>query len=164
MLILASDRHNRILKSYMNRLEVILGSLALVSLSADLLGAPVGGAMLVATFSALAIFYYYFAFPIFNQFPLKMAIVKGGETENIEVNRMLARFFGFTIAMVIIGLLFKLMQWPNASAILLIGVVGLAASVLLVFVLFKKSNSKPLLIVLKRLAIFDIVGIVFLTA
>ncbi len=150
----------------MNRTEIMLGSLALLSLSADLLGAPIGAQMLVVSFSTLAIFYYFFAYPIFNQLPLKMALVKGGGAEHMEINRTAARLFGAATAFVIIGFLFKLLEWPNAGEILIVSTIGLTLAIIVMFVWIKKSKSESsiLQLTIKRLAIFDIVGIVFLTA
>lgn len=98
--------------------------LALLLLTFNIPGSTI---LWVASLSALAFLYYFFGIALFNQIPLQK-ILKKESYKGISKRRIAASLaFGWTLAILSIGIMFKLLFLPGAMFQLFLGFsLGLA--------------------------------------
>jgi hypothetical protein len=109
----------------MKKIELIFLLNVLFAIVAVLVNYPMAGQFLVVSVGILSVFYMYLGFTIFCDIPLSKMFKK--ETyADINKNRIVGAFaLGMGISASLIGLLFKVLMWPNSQTQLQIGLVGL---------------------------------------
>ncbi|NPA34146.1 MAG: hypothetical protein GXO48_04355 [Chlorobi bacterium] len=147
----------------MKKVELILAIVAIVSVVLKVYS--VEWAFMLALFSltTLAMLYFYSGvyYPA-GVWKLKSVFSSNGSENVDKFQKLVSLIAGISIALTILGVLFKIMNWPQATVQLQMGIIGTALSTLLV--LFKYAKSKPeyFLSVIKRTAIYGSLGILVL--
>lgn len=114
------------------------------------------GVLLTVILSATAMFYVYFSEGLFRnlsfQESLRERAVRGRKMS-------IARFSGFPVAVVCLGILFKLQFWPGYENQLLFGVAGVV--LVGVFAIWKYDSAQEVGFrgLFMRLAVFALLGI-----
>lgn len=138
----------------MKKIELIFILTVLFAIIAVVINYPMAGQLLVASVGILSVFYMYLGFTIFCDISFRM-IFKKESYAAINKTRIVGAFaLGMTISASLIGLLFKVMMWPNAQIELYIGLAGLiiASGVSIWRYAIKKSDFYTR--IFKRLAIY----------
>lgn len=124
----------------MNKLEKILGFIALAALILKLIPLPGSATFLILSLSLLSIIYYLFGFAFFNQIQFKKIFNKDSYKELSNLRIIGAIAVGIVLAIICIGLLFKLQRWPGARINLFMGLI--LSLIVLIIALIKYSKSK----------------------
>lgn len=96
------------------KLEKFLVPIAILALISKLMHYPGSGILLIFSFFALAFFYIYASLS-FQVFP----------KQESDSKYALLLATGYTFATILIGILFKLMYWPNSNMLLLLGSISI---------------------------------------
>lgn len=146
----------------MKRTERIIGIIAFVSIILNLNLVPLGSTLSVISLSCLSVFYMYLGSAIFCGVPLQKVFIKesyaGYSNRRKSVNVMI----GMIISATLVGILFKLQGWPNASFLLQIGSGGLLISALIYFIKVRDKNPAIYSNVINRIAIVAMFAFIFM--
>ena len=140
-------------KKKKNILEIIFSGIFIFGLLLFFLTYPGGHLAIIIGLLLLSILYSFFSFAILNGIPLRK-IFKKESYQDIKALRIIGTILvGFCLSNGIFGILFKLMSWPGATFMLMIGSFGLLLSGIII--LIKQMNQKSSLnsIILIRVAI-----------
>ena len=124
----------------MKKLEKTLVVLIVMSFIMRLLVLPFGTTLFVLSTGSLAIIYAYLGFALFNGVAFTKILKKGSFKGVGAWGILLAIFAGLVLAVTVIGIEFRLMQWPNSKGLLGGGLIGLL--LVLIFALIARSNGK----------------------
>lgn len=125
----------------MHKAEKTLLLLCLLALVLKVFNVLLSDIIWVISLSALATFYYIFGLAIFNKFPLRK-ILKKESYKGISKRRIAASLaFGWVLAILSIGILFKLLFLPGAMFQMFVG-FSLALSGLLITSFFYHESKK----------------------
>lgn len=109
----------------MKKIELILGLTTLIAAVLNLFDYPMSTQLLIVSIGNLSLFYMYLSIPLFNEIPVRRMFSRASY-EGISKGRFIGSLaVGLTFSAALIGLLFKLMIWPNAILELLLALVGL---------------------------------------
>lgn len=115
--------------------ERILIGIGLFGIALKLLHWPGGNIALILSISLLTIFYFIASYFLYN--PTRVLIVDGNSYKTTSSKRvLLAVVTGMSMPVALIGILFRLMHWPGASVMLLIGCLTIAPIAILSLVFF----------------------------
>jgi len=104
--------------------ERILIGLGILGILLRMLHWPGGNIALVLSLSLLAIFYFAGSYFLFN--PTKVTTVDGIDYKQASAPRVtMAILTGMSLPVAVIGILFKVMYWPGAAVMLLVGAITL---------------------------------------
>lgn len=122
---------------------------------------PGAGLLAILFGSLLSMLYFYFGFAFFNNIPLSSIFKKSSYTA-VSTTRIVGGIaVGFVLSTATIGILFKLMSWPGADFIVLIGL----ASMIVVFAIaiFKNIRNKSSYYhkIFLRLGVWGIIATLF---
>lgn len=138
----------------MKKIELVLGFSALISAILNLFDYPMSAQLLIVSIGNLSIFYMYLGIPLLNNIPFRK-IFQRASYEGISKLRFIgALALGLTLSASLLGLLFKLMLWPNANLELVIGFSGLCIALGVAIWRYLKNNDSFYMGVFKRIAIF----------
>jgi len=144
----------------MKKAEIILVGLAIISIILRLMHLVGANIVTVLSFTFLACLYFYFGFAIFNDIRLR-DIFKKASYQDISALRIIGAIVtGIAISMAIVGMEFRIMRWPGASIMLMVG--GLVLCLLTVMALIRYFSAKApfYLNILKRLVPYTILAVV----
>jgi hypothetical protein len=120
--------------------EKILAILALIAVILMFLFIPGGSVLWVFSITFLACIYCQFGFALFNQIGFRK-IFKSQSYKGISTWRIVGAIgAGIALSIALLGILFKLQQWPGAQINLMVGVFG--SFVLLIIVSIKYFETK----------------------
>jgi hypothetical protein len=109
----------------MKKFELIFILTVLGAIIAVLVNYPMASQILVVSLSLLSIFYMYIGFAVFLDIPFRELFGKN-RFGQINKQRIVGAFaLGIALSASLIGVLFKILIWPNATIQLLIGLSGL---------------------------------------
>lgn len=114
----------------MMKLEKFLVPIAILALISKLMHYPGSGLLLIISFLSLAAFYFY-ASLTYQLFPK--------QDPNSKYGLLLAT--GYTLATILIGILFKLMFWPSSNMLLMIGSISICIQL---YLIISYRSSMPL--------------------
>lgn len=121
--------------------EFILAGIAFIGLLMNLLLFPGGGAILTVFLSMLSMFYLSLSFLIFNP-----EIISKQPADQVRSKAKPLRIIGSVgtgigLSIALVGILFKMMHWPGAAAMLLVGgvVTGIVAVIVIIRIMTTKS-------------------------
>jgi hypothetical protein len=120
--------------------EKILAVLILAALILKFLLIPFGGILIVLSLSTLSIIYYPLGFAFFNGIRLRHVFKKEAYKETNAKKIIGAIATGICLSTLIIGVLFKLQNWPGANSMLLIGLTFTLPLAIFVIVKFFIRN------------------------
>lgn len=149
----------------MKKQELTAGLIALIGIVFKILQLPFGSLLTIVGCSSLAMFYFIFGVAILNNIPFHNAF-RQDSYKGITTNKVLITILlGIGIAIIIAGILFKILLWPGANTILIIGLIITGLMTIVILNLYKKENKEPENTTnksntFKRIAIFGVVGIV----
>lgn len=144
----------------MKKIELVFGLSALIASILNLFDYPMSTQLLIVSIGNLSIFYMYLGIPLFNHIPFRKMFSRSSY-EGISKLRFIGSLaLGLSFSATLIGLLFKLMIWPNANIELLIGLSGLFIGLWVAIWRYQKRPSEFYLDIFKRIAIFIVLAIV----
>lgn len=109
----------------MKKFELIFLLTVIGAVLAVLINYPMATQILVVSISILSVFYMYIGFAVFLDIPFRELFGKN-RFGQISKQRIVGAFaLGIALSASLIGLLFKILIWPNATIQLLIGLSGL---------------------------------------
>ncbi|MFZ6052947.1 hypothetical protein [Halocola ammonii] len=132
----------------MKKLEKTLIVLIVMSFIMRVLVLPFGTTLFVFSSGSLALVYAYFGFALFNGVGFKEIFKKGSFKGVGAWLILLAIFAGLVLSVTVVGIEFRLMQWPNSKVLLGGGLIGL----LLVFVFALIARAKGNTPLFKRIS------------
>ena len=146
----------------MKKVEIILGTIAIIALLLNLLNIKGGGVLIVLSLSTISILYMYLSFALFNDIRLRN-IFKKESYKGISRMRIVgAVLTGLALSITIIGLLFKFQSWPNASINLGFGLFGLLIGLVVGLIKYKRTKSDYYTRIFKRIAIYGGLGLILM--
>ncbi len=137
----------------MKKIEKILGTLSLISLALILADIPSGAVFSILLISSLSVFYMYLTMPSTLGIPLKKVFKKASYKGLGPLRIIGLLLLGFSLAIVLIGILFKLQSWPGASPILGAGSLGLFIALIVGLIKYKAKMPLYFSEALKRILI-----------
>ena len=138
----------------MKKTEIVLIVLGFLGLIMRLLHLPGGSLFVLVPFIILALTYMYFGFALFNGIRFKI-ILKKDSYNNIKSTRIMGAIgTGLALNSSIFGIIFRFLNYPGASFLLLFGLV--CTSIITVISIRKKTKDTEgyYVNILKRIAIF----------
>jgi len=146
----------------MKKTEKILAAISIMGILLNLFLVPYGDTLSILSMSCLAVLYMYLSFALFNDIPLQKVLKRENHKDISKRTKIGTNLIGMILALITIGILFKLQDWPNASTLLNIGFCGLILSAIISFIKVRQSNPKLHYTLLTRLATFSIIGFIFI--
>jgi len=147
----------------MKRTEIIFAILLIIGLAFKFLLIPFGGTITTLSAMSLSIFYYAFGFAYFNQIKLKTIFKKDSYNE-ISILRIIGSVAtGFTLSSLLIGILFKLQNWPLANNSLIAGLFSSVPILIIVVIKFIRNRTQFYKRILLRILIFGVAGLLFIS-
>ena len=142
--------------------EKIVGLLGLLALILKFNHLPGGSVLLVLSLGTLATFYIYLSFALFNNLKLKDLFKK--ETYlGISKYRIIGSVItGFSLSILLVGILFSIQHWPGAIFNLTSGLVVAFIIFLVALLKYLKNNTYFYKHILLRLSIFGGIGLTLL--
>lgn len=126
----------------LKKIEIYLAIVSVAAFTLNLFLIPGSSILLTLSLSALSVMYLYFSFALLNNVSL-VAVFKQKALNKISIFKTLgAILVGGALSVALIGVLFKLMQWPNANFLFFATLPFILISGGVYFVLFKK-NKEP---------------------
>lgn len=145
----------------MKKVEKLLPILILSSIALQALNIQGSGVVLVIVLSLAAMLYAYLGFAIFNQIGLRQ-IFRKKSYESINAMRILGAItVGFTLSMILIGLLFKIMLWPGSGPMLIASTIPFMIIMIVSLIRYSRDQSSYYTFILKRLGIFGALALFF---
>lgn len=121
--------------------EKILLALALIGITFSFIPFPGGSVLTVLSLSVLSLLYFYFSFALLHNIKFRN-IFKKSSYAGISTIRIVGSVAsGMVISTLTIGLLFELMMWPGASAMMIIGVVPALIIIVISFIKYLSGKS-----------------------
>lgn len=146
----------------MKKAEIILGAIAIIALTINLLDVPGRGVMTVLALSTVSTLYMYLSFALFNDIRLRK-IFKKDSYKGINAMRIVGAILtGFALSMTTIGLLFKFQSWPGASFNLGLGLFGLLIALVVGLIKYLKTKSDYYTKIFKRIAVYGGLGLILM--
>ncbi|MFN6944279.1 MAG: hypothetical protein ACK4ND_04990 [Cytophagaceae bacterium] len=146
----------------MKQAELILGALVLGAIAMSLLLLPLAGVILVLCLSSLSMMYMALSFALLNGIRLRK-MFDSDSYKSISTPRIIgAVLTGFALSITAVGIMFKLLSWPGASANLSVGIAGLFIALVVGLVRFLNKRSPFYINLFKRIAVFGGLGLLLL--
>ncbi|PZR19316.1 MAG: hypothetical protein DI539_14440 [Flavobacterium psychrophilum] len=120
--------------------ERILLLFAVIGIILSLIPIPGGNMLTILALGLLAMLYFYFGFAFFNGIRTRDMFKKSSYAGIKGVRIPGAIFTGMLLSVAVVGILFKVMMWPGASFMLLVGIVPFF--VLTLTTILKYSGNK----------------------
>ena len=145
----------------MRKSEIIISSIVLIALVMKLLMMAGADFVLLFSLTTLSAYYFLFGLPITLGVPVKMAL-RGGSYKGISALALIGGFaMGWSLASILIGILFKLLFLPGATFMLFVGLLLSFVNLLVVLVKYIRSADAYLQKAIARLAIIGSLGLFF---
>lgn len=143
----------------MKRTELILGLIALAAVILKLFTVTGSGILLVLSFTALAILYY-FSFLLLNDIRFRDIFKKKAYKHTTALRIIISVVVGFAFAYTLMGALFKMQFYPGANILLGLGLI--TTSLVLVFSAISYFQKRTAFYrgVLTRIAVIGGLGLV----
>jgi hypothetical protein len=143
----------------MQKAEIIIASISIVVLGLDLMPFQGASFMAIQALMILSMFYFALSFGLLNGIKLK-AIFKKESYRNIgSLGIVAAAGTGYFLATTIIGILFKFQNYPGATYILTVGLVGLLVFTIIAAIKYAKNKYKGFFRILIRVIIIGGFGL-----
>ncbi|PKG50276.1 GldL-related protein, partial [Olleya sp. 1-3] len=144
-------------RTRMNKIEKILGFGAIFLMILRLIiDYPYSALLITLSIFILSLIYLFFSFKLLNS-------NKKDSTEKTSSLRQTGIILtGITLSLVLIGILFKFLQWPYGSFNLMVGLLCLIPIIVISIFKFTKSNSEFYKNLLFRILIIGVIGTLLL--
>ena len=137
----------------MKKVELVLGIAGIISTMMLLFLIPFGGQLALISLGTLSMFYMFFGILVFNNISLKSLFFKEDLAKILSLNFIGTVGMSFAISSALIGILFKILRWPNANFMLAFGLFFMLNIFMIAFFRHHKSNSENYKIIFKRVII-----------
>lgn len=146
----------------MKKSEIIFASLAFIALILKLTHLPGANFLLVISLSCLGFLYFYLGLALFNNILLRK-IAKKDAYKDISALRLIGVIgAGIALSLTSISILFKLLNWPQASFQLQAGLIGLMLILIVGYVRYSKTKAAFYPSLFLRTAILGSLGVLLL--
>jgi len=123
---------------------------------------PYGNELIILSLFGLSCLYFYFGFALFNTISFRR-IFKKESYSNISALRIIGAIAaGFSISIVLLGVLFKIFRWPFGNQLLIIGVNFLNVVFIIGFVKIIKEQQPFYKRLMTRVVLYAVLGYLFL--
>ncbi len=146
----------------MKKSELLFGLLALLALALRFFALNGGAQLMIIALSALALLYFYLGFALLNHIPLRKVFRKESYRSVSRMRIIGATAAGIALSMVVIGILYKLLRWPGAYEMLLIGLMGLAFVFVVAGIRYLETRAAFYPSFFLRVAVFGGIGLLLL--
>ena len=143
----------------MKKSELLFGLMALLALALRFFALNGGPQLMIIALSGLALLYFYLGFALLNHIPFRKLFRKESYRAISGMRIFGAVAAGTALSQVVIGILFKLLRWPGAHEMLLIGLVGLSLVFVVAGIRYLQSRAAFYSSLFLRLAVFGCVGL-----
>ena len=144
----------------MKRIELLLGTMILISLVFKMFYGPELNSFLIMSLIGLSIFYTYFSIIYFNNIPLSK-VFKKEQYEDLSKLRIIGTIaLGIGLGFTLLAILFTLMSWPFNN-FYSIGIPIIINVGLIVFIKYYRIRKDDYIKILKRVFIVGLIGIIF---
>lgn len=145
----------------MKYLEIILAIAVLIGVIMRWFSFPRGPLISILSFFLLSGIYMCFSFALLNGVRLRDLFKSGSPFKEISQARIGGTVLvGLTLAILVIGILFKMLFWEGADAILQVGLVGSFIAVAVGMSRYLKTKSPFYIGLFKRIIIYGGLGLV----
>lgn len=124
----------------MKRLINIFSITTLLSFAGYVFNFPGSAMLLLLSLLGLSGMFFYFSFALFFDIPFKKITHKDSYAGINFNNLLLVILTGFLFSLSLIGVLFKIFEWPGYENLLLIGAIGLLLSLSFSLLFIKKPR------------------------
>lgn len=143
----------------MKKAEIILIIVAMLGVILSFIPVPGGNILTILSITFLACLYFYFGFALFNGIRLR-DIFKKSSYQGISALRIIGAIVtGIAISMAIVGMEFRIMRWPGASIMLMVGGLGLCLLLITALIKYFSAKAPFYLNILKRAVPYTILAI-----
>ncbi|WP_055437652.1 hypothetical protein [Lacinutrix algicola] len=141
----------------MNKIEKMLGfGLIILSIFRLIINYPYSGQIITLFAFVLSLIYFFLSFELFKS-------TKKDPTDKTSLLRKTGIIItGITLALVVLGILFKFMRWPNGSWMLKQSLLWLIPILIIVIYKFSKTKAEFYKNLLSRILIIGFFGILLL--
>ena len=144
----------------MKKFELIVGLIAILGIFLKILHLPGSGILIMLTFAILSLFYYVFSFALFNGIELR-DVFKNAFYKDTNAKRMIGAVgLGWTLSVIILGVLFKLQFFSGANMLLQRGLVTLVLILFIAIIFYFRNKADYYKRIFKRIAIYGGLGLV----
>ena len=156
----------------MKRFEIITGIIALIALVLNFLHIPGAVILMMLSFGILSIFYFLCTPALLSGIPFSLDLLRNnmyGKTNETEMlgtpfMRFVARLTGYSLAMILMGILLKIMHLPGAvwiNLIMLCCLCCLAVIAIILIIKYVKTRSLFYVGIIVRIMIISALGLSF---
>jgi hypothetical protein len=146
----------------MKRTEIILVILLFIGLTFKVFFIPLAGTILTLSIMSLAIMYEFLSFAFFNGIRLKTLLIKDSYKETTVLRIIGSVVTGVGLSCVLIGILFKIQNWPLANNTLSAGLFFLTPVLIIAAFKLIRTRAPFYARILLRASITTAAGILFL--
>jgi lipid-A-disaccharide synthase-like uncharacterized protein len=143
----------------MKNIELILGIAATIASLMVLFLIPFGGPLAAICLSSLSVFYMLFGIVIFNNTSIRNLLSKKDYEDVLTIHFLATLGMGFAMSSALIGILFKIMRWPNASLMLGCGLFFMFNIFMIAFYRYHKTNQPVYPIIFRRMVLIGGAGL-----
>ena len=145
----------------MKKTEQLLIIVTLITIVLQALNIPGSAMILVIVLSLTAMLYMYLGFAIFNQIGFRQ-IFRKKSYESVSGMRILGAIAaGFTLSILLTGLLFKIMLWPGSGPMLTVSAFPCMIIMIVGLIRYSRDQSPYYTFIFKRLGIFGALALFF---
>jgi len=157
----------------MKKFEKITAVIAVIAVGLKFLHIPGADILTILSFSALSIFYFLCTTALLNGIPFSMDLLKNNLLRNNMYGKtneerlfgtplmmFVARLTGWSLALTLLGILFKVLHWAGANVTLIVGAGNLCIMAIVAIIGYLKTYSRFHVGVLVRAAIIGGLGLV----
>ena len=120
---------------------------------------PFGNIALILSLLFLSCLYFYLGFALFNKIGFKDIFKKKSYADISSLRIIGTVLSGFSLSILLLGMLFKIMNWPFASQNLLIGILGLVIALFVAGIVYLRKRSPFYIDLFKTIIPYLSVGI-----
>lgn len=146
----------------MKNLEKILGLAAIIALIMKLFLIPFGGVLTILSLSTLACVYYPFGFALFNGIRFRDVFKKISFRGVSKWQIIGGVSLGIGLAVMCMGILFRVQEWPGSGIILIAGLLITFAVLIVALIKYSKTKSEYYTPLFLRIGIIGGLGLILL--
>lgn len=143
----------------MKKFEIIMGGIVILSIIMKLLHFAGSGLLLTLSLLSLSIFYFLFSVALFNKIHLKKRPADEDKPKTFTKRVIGSIFLGFTLSIILNGILFKLQLWPGGELMMYIGIIFLVFILVVASIFYFRSRDRFYKRVFTRSIIIGLTGV-----
>lgn len=147
----------------MPKLEKSLLFVSIIAFSLWLILPLFNGTWMILSIGSMALFYFYGGIAVFNNFMYKESFSISSYSKLNGVKLGVSFLASISLAYTIIGIIFKLLQWPHGSFISISGIAFLLSSAILSRFLQEKIGIETAQRIIRRMVLGMAVSLLFVT-